>query len=391
MSPRKGLFALYAMATIGSAIATGPGFKAFGWVDLAGYEVITDENSTEVHNLTSCGSKLIVCSAICSKKNGMVAVNNTSTARPCIAFSIKESDDDTLTCKVYADVAFAKSSASGAVKPSEERLYHMPGLKKMLAFKDKRASIDAPGMSWDEIMSDTLKDPSADRYSMLGDMELFRNKGDGNRFTFELRYPEMDSEKAFMWKQLDSPFQGKDQHPFTNVGSTMLHHNQTPSTYDEAIASCANYGAKLVEIWTDEEYSELTKWISTDARYWIGLTDRQKEGTFLWGSGRKLSATIARYWGHEQPNKQGPPGHYSNVDCVVVHGIDGMNDYQCSYKWGFICQKRSEPKLPGTLTLHQAPSTYDEAVQSCASYGAQLVEIQNDEEWFEVKSLLWSK
>ena len=61
------------------------------------------------------------------------------------------------------------------------------------------------------MVSDTLNDPSADRYSRLGDMELFRNKGDGNRFTFELRYPELDSEKGFMWKQLDmdSTFEGK--------------------------------------------------------------------------------------------------------------------------------------------------------------------------------------
>ena len=52
---------------------------------------------------------------------------------------------------------------------------------------------------------------SIELHPRLGDMELFRNKGDGNRFTFELRYPELDSEKGFMWKQLDmdSTFGGK--------------------------------------------------------------------------------------------------------------------------------------------------------------------------------------
>ena len=46
----------------------------------------------------------------------------------------------------------------------------------------------------------------------------------------------------------------------------------------------------------------------------------------------------------------------------------------------------SEPKLPGTLTLHEAPSSYEDAIKSCKANGAKLVEIQNEEEWVEVKS-----
>ena len=38
---------------------------------------------------------------------------------------------------------------------------------------------------------------------------------------------------------------------------------------------------------------------------WIGLTDRQNEGTFLWESGRKLSSQVAAKWGKTgpQPNR----------------------------------------------------------------------------------------
>ena len=48
-----------------------------------------------------------------------------------------------------------------------------------------------------------------------------------------------------------------DEPPFTMVGSTMLYHIQTPSTYDEAIKSCESYGARLVEFWDEQEYSEV--------------------------------------------------------------------------------------------------------------------------------------
>ena len=56
-----------------------------------------------------------------------------------------------------------------------------------------------------QIMSGTLNDPSANRYSRLNDMELFRNEGDRNRFTFALRYPGHDP-GYFVWKQQVNPF-----------------------------------------------------------------------------------------------------------------------------------------------------------------------------------------
>ena len=41
------------------------------------------------------------------------------------------------------------------------------------------------------------------------------------------------------------------------VGPTMLYFNRTPSTYDEAIDSCAKYGAHLVEVFTDKEWKQV--------------------------------------------------------------------------------------------------------------------------------------
>ena len=44
---------------------------------------------------------------------------------------------------------------------------------------------------------------------------------------------------------------------FTMVGSTMLYHDQTKSSYDDAKSSCAGYGAQLVEILNEQEWDEV--------------------------------------------------------------------------------------------------------------------------------------
>ena len=80
-------------------------------------------------------------------------------------------------------------------------------------------------------------------------------------------------------------------------------------------------------------------------RSWIGLNDRQNEGTWVWESGSQLSAEVAAHWGNSEPN------NYQGEDCVVVSTHSGlkMHDSDCSSPnfWtfgtiGFVCQKRSD-------------------------------------------------
>ena len=42
--------------------------------------------------------------------------------------------------------------------------------------------------------------------------------------------------------------------------------------------------------------------------------------------------------------------------------------------------------LPGTLTFHHTPSSYEDALKYCTGNGAQLVKVQNEGEWMEVKA-----
>ena len=74
-------------------------------------------NCAEVHKLLLSGSEDLlngVCSAMCAKNNNPGGDGKQS----CIGFSTNVTDD--YTCKLYSDVAFAKSANRIA---SKEKLY----------------------------------------------------------------------------------------------------------------------------------------------------------------------------------------------------------------------------------------------------------------------------
>ena len=66
---------------------------------------------------------------------------------------------------------------------------------------------------------------------------------------------------------------------------------------------------------------------------WMGLTDKQKEGQFMWNSGTLL--TIEHWWGEQR--SQGNP----DVDCVVIltsHHRHTFYIRPCSEIRPFLCE-----------------------------------------------------
>ena len=79
---------------------------------------------------------------------------------------------------------------------------------------------------------------------------------------------------------------------------------------------------------------QITQWANTPDYYFVGLTDLDIEGTFVWGSGRQLSADVAAHW------KSGQPNNYKGNDhCVNVRNSE-MWDVPCNNTYRFVCQKR---------------------------------------------------
>ncbi|XP_035665050.1 C-type mannose receptor 2-like [Branchiostoma floridae] len=105
-------------------------------------------------------------------------------------------------------------------------------------------------------------------------------------------------------------------------------------TYDEARQTCAEDWGLLAmpkDSATNTFINELGG--TTDVR-WIGLTDRNDEGQWVFEDGQTLASTGYNNWNPGEPNDEG-----GDEDCVIVVGTAHIwNDIQCSDTRGFICQ-----------------------------------------------------
>ncbi|XP_010219245.1 PREDICTED: C-type lectin domain family 17, member A-like, partial [Tinamus guttatus] len=61
------------------------------------------------------------------------------------------------------------------------------------------------------------------------------------------------------------------------------------TSWEEAEQICTDQGAHLVIVNTDQEQKFLKDNINNSSSYWLGLSDRQEEGTWLWVDGQRLS------------------------------------------------------------------------------------------------------
>ncbi|XP_036001840.1 lactose-binding lectin l-2-like [Fundulus heteroclitus] len=112
----------------------------------------------------------------------------------------------------------------------------------------------------------------------------------------------------------------------------------TDMTWADAEQHCLSQGANLVSIHSLDEENFVKRLIRNfdpaQAPNWIGLSDAQKDGTFFWSDGSKLSFT---FWEEGEPNDfEGPE--------PCVHTNSGpakkWNDAPCTDKFAFVCKAR---------------------------------------------------
>ncbi|XP_026232650.1 CD209 antigen-like [Anabas testudineus] len=81
---------------------------------------------------------------------------------------------------------------------------------------------------------------------------------------------------------------------------------------------CRTRGADLVVIHSAEEQIFLSKFINKYT--WIGLSDRDREGTWKWVEGTPLTVT---YWASNNPNNGKGRAEWGEEDCVEILGGSG--------------------------------------------------------------------
>ncbi|XP_034549099.1 CD209 antigen-like protein E [Notolabrus celidotus] len=101
---------------------------------------------------------------------------------------------------------------------------------------------------------------------------------------------------------------------------------------------CRARGADLVVINSLEEQLFVTD--AKEKSTWIGLSDKDNEGTWKWTDGTLLTLS---FWHKRQPDNGGGDPRYGEEDCV--HLVDGRtqvknwNDMACHRTLYWICEK----------------------------------------------------
>ncbi|CAI5655373.1 unnamed protein product [Oreochromis niloticus] len=115
--------------------------------------------------------------------------------------------------------------------------------------------------------------------------------------------------------------------------------SERSTSWDEARKDCRDRGADLVVIDSPEDQTALSNIATTEA--WIGLNDKEQEGTWKWVDGTPLTLIPARNWQERNPDNGGGSSHWGEEDCVHVRTDmkKSWNDRSCSTSFKWICEK----------------------------------------------------
>lgn len=132
----------------------------------------------------------------------------------------------------------------------------------------------------------------------------------------------------------DCPLPWQWKSPTT--GSCYLHHGDSVD-WSNAREQCVELGADLAALSSAEEFWFVASVVTGDV--WIGGTDREVEGTFVWSNGEPWGYTA---WKQEKPGDQG-----NKQDCVMLSAAPGtaasFDDRPCGEKRGFLCEMKPPP------------------------------------------------
>merc|ERR1712142_764444 len=159
-------------------------------------------------------------------------------------------------------------------------------------------------------------------------------------------------------------------------------HN-TKKNWHDAQQTCQMEGGNLVTADTPKINNILK---SKKKLMWIGASDLETEGTFVWTNGKKLSYTS---WGPNEPNGR------EKENCVEVNwGKPGLwNDKSCRVSRAFMCEivgysvYEYNREIRRAFKIHNAEKNWQDAQRTCQEEGGNLVTVDTP----EINNILKSK
>ncbi|CAJ1079043.1 CD209 antigen-like protein E [Xyrichtys novacula] len=125
---------------------------------------------------------------------------------------------------------------------------------------------------------------------------------------------------------------------WTVFGCSCYFFSTQKKSWDDSRADCRDKGADLViiESFTEQEFLTNNKKGDT----WIGLSDRDDEGTWKWIDDTPLTQG---FWWREQPDNGGGFPQNGEEDCAHLRAdrskADNWNDRRCDVTMLWICEK----------------------------------------------------
>ncbi|XP_073330239.1 C-type lectin domain family 6 member A-like [Pagrus major] len=119
----------------------------------------------------------------------------------------------------------------------------------------------------------------------------------------------------------------------TSFNNSFYYISSGKKSWDDSREDCKGRGADLVIVNSKEEQMFIN---SVTLVVWIGLTDREEEGTWRWVDGSVLNSTV--FWRYSEPS--GKLGGGKNcVDIYWYREERSWNDEKCATQHHWICER----------------------------------------------------
>ena len=159
---------------------------------------------------------------------------------------------------------------------------------------------------------------------------------------------------------------------------------------------CEKIGGHLATVTSANENSTISSLLSSVSNpyYYLGGTDKAKEGTWKWITGESFSTSIYTNWNSGEPNNTD-----GNENYLVINNTSGKwNDYRennVSAIKGFICEFggnyipiKTTVENGHIYSLFNEKLSWSDAESACVAMGGHLVSITSSDEQLIVENLL---
>uniref|UniRef100_A0A8C3AJR7 Collectin-12 n=1 Tax=Cyclopterus lumpus TaxID=8103 RepID=A0A8C3AJR7_CYCLU len=132
----------------------------------------------------------------------------------------------------------------------------------------------------------------------------------------------------------------KQPKPTQKFGDSCYYFSSGPQrlNFDESNQFCTNMSSLMLIINDNEEQQFVRDAIAGKGYFWLGLTDREEENVWKWVDG---TVPVFKKWKPGQPDNW-THGHEDGEDCAgLIHNAN-WNDFYCTDRIGFICERASD-------------------------------------------------